>query len=115
MIYGDTISFSRDFERQQGARRILEKGVDQCQAGQPVVVGEIEDPALLKTAARAGVGLIAAPAVIAADAREHYDLVEVGQARGLRERVYILSLERRLQHPAVVAISNAARAAFAGT
>ena len=80
----------------------------------PQIVAEIEDPALLKTAARAGVGVIAAPAVIAEDAIDHYSLIELGGAAGLKERVFILSLERRLQHPAVVAISNAARAAFAG-
>lgn len=82
---------------------------------EPRVVAEIEDPGLLKTAAQAGVGIAAVPAVIAEDAIEHFDLVEVGPASGMRERVYILSLERRLQHPAVVAISDAARAAFAGT
>ena len=38
-----------------------------------------------------------------------YEVVVLGELPEVRERFYAISVERRLQHPAVVAISEAAR------
>jgi LysR family transcriptional activator of nhaA len=51
-----------------------------------------------------------APDAIHAEVARQYGAKRLGPAEGVRERIYALSLERRLRHPAVVAISAAARA-----
>lgn len=89
-------------------RRSLDQWFD-AEGVRPAVRGEFEDSALLKTFGRAGEGLYAIPAAVEGDVRRHYGARRVGRAAGLRERFYALSVERKLKHPAVVAISEAAR------
>jgi LysR family transcriptional activator of nhaA len=89
----------------------LRRSLDQWfeQAGvRPVVVGQFEDSALLKELGQAGLGLFAVPSAIDDEVRGHYGVQLVGRA-GVRERFYAITVERRLKHPAVVAISEAAR------
>jgi LysR family transcriptional activator of nhaA len=38
-----------------------------------------------------------------------YGVQPLGRADGVRERFYAISVERRLKHPAIVAISDVAR------
>ncbi|MEZ4402839.1 MAG: LysR substrate-binding domain-containing protein [Kofleriaceae bacterium] len=74
----------------------------------PRVVAEAEDSALLKAFAADGMGLVFVPTVIAAQVAQRYDLVVVGEA-DVRERFYAISVERRLVHPAVLAIRDGAK------
>jgi LysR family transcriptional activator of nhaA len=94
----------------------LRRSLDQWFDGQgvrPSVRGEFEDSALMKTFGRTGEGLFAVPTVTETDIRKHYGVRRVGRAEGLRERFYAVSVERKLKHPAVVAISEQARHALA--
>lgn len=75
----------------------------------PEVVGEFDDSALIKAFGQAGVGVFAAPTVIGTDVRRQYGVRAIGKAEKVRERFYAISVERRLKHPAVVAISETAR------
>ena len=75
----------------------------------PNVVGEFADSALLKTFGQAGHGLFPAPSAIENEVRQMYGVKVVGRITEVRERYYAISVERRLKHPAVVAISTAAR------
>lgn len=75
----------------------------------PRVVGEFEDSALLKVFGEAGRGLFAAPLATEVEVRRRYRVDRVGVIDSVRERFYAISVERRLKHPAVVAISQAAR------
>ena len=76
----------------------------------PRIVGEFDDPALAKVFGQAGAGIFAAPAAIETEVRRQYGVASVGRVEGARERFYAISAERRLAHPAVVAISDTARA-----
>jgi LysR family transcriptional activator of nhaA len=78
----------------------------------PLVVAEAEDSALLKAFAADGMGGLFVPTVIAKIVGQRYGLVEVAVVDGVRERFYAISAERRLVHPAVVAIRAAARSAL---
>jgi LysR family transcriptional activator of nhaA len=89
-------------------RRSIEQWLDHERI-RPKVVGEFEDSALLKVFGQAGKGLFPAPAVIESEVRSQYDVKLVGRVPGVKERFYAISAERRLKHPAVVAISEAAR------
>jgi len=75
----------------------------------PAVRGEFEDSALLKAFGGAGEGLFAIPSATERAVRRQYGVRRVGRAVGLRERFYAVSVERRLKHPAVAAISATAR------
>ena len=75
----------------------------------PAIVGEFEDSALMKVFGQAGLGAFVAPSAIADEVCRQYRVRVVGELPGLRERFYAISVERRLKHPAVVALSEAAR------
>jgi len=75
----------------------------------PRIAGEFEDCALMNAFGQAGVGVFIAASVIEAEVMRQYDVKPVGRVDSVRERFYAISAERRLRHPAVVAVSNAAR------
>jgi len=74
------------------------------------VVGEFDDTALLKAFGRRGLGFFAAPSIIAEEVCQQFRVAVVGRTEDVRERYYAVSVERRLRHPAVVALAEAARA-----
>lgn len=90
------------------ARRGLEAFFDRVQV-RPRIVGEFEDSGLMKVFGQLGTGLFPVPAVIRAEVERQYDVRVVGRVDGFVERFYAITGERRLKHPAVVAISEAAR------
>ena len=75
----------------------------------PHVVGSFDDPALMKVFGATGTGVFPSPTAIEADVVAQHHVHLVGRAETIRERFYAISVERRLQHPAVVAISRRAR------
>jgi LysR family transcriptional activator of nhaA len=76
---------------------------------QPRVVAEFEDSALMKVFGADGVGLFVGPTVVEREVCEQYGVQIVGTLSDVRERFYAVSVERRLKHPAVVLITDAAR------
>lgn len=80
----------------------------------PLVVGEFDDGALLKAFGRAGIGVFAVPSVIAAQAQKEFDVLAIGRTDQVTEQFYAISAERRLTHPAVVAIRNTAQRTIFG-
>ncbi len=90
----------------------LRRSLDDWFAGldiRPNMVAEIEDSALLKVFGQAGVGLFAAPTAVEREVRRQYGVRVVGRVEAIRERFYAISAERRIRHPAVLAISTSAR------
>lgn len=89
-------------------RHALESWFDR-HAITPYVVGEFEDSALMKVFGRAAGCVFPAPAAVADDVAQFYGGRMVGRADTVRERYYVISVERRLTHPGVVAMTNVAR------
>ena len=79
---------------------------------QPRIVGEFDDTALMKAFGQAGVGLFPTPAVIAEEVGHQYGVEIVGRTEEIVVEYYAISVERRLTHPAVVAVSQAAKQAL---
>lgn len=75
----------------------------------PRIAGEFDDSALMAAFGQAGAGIFSAPSAIAEQIREQYGVVEIGATDEITEGFYAISVERRLSHPAVIAISEAAR------
>jgi LysR family transcriptional regulator, transcriptional activator of nhaA len=95
------------------ARRSLDQWFE-SENIRPTIVAEFEDSALLKVFGQRGLGLFVAPSVISAEVQRQYDVKIVGRMENVTERFYAISLDRKLKHPAVVAISDAARARLGG-
>lgn len=89
-------------------RRALNQWLDR-RGLHPDVVGEFADSALLKVFGSAGFGMFMAPTVVEREVMEQYGVRAIGHLDGVRERFYAVSIERRLKHPGVLAISTAAR------
>ena len=90
----------------------LRRSLDQWFAARgirPRVVGEFEDSALLMVFGQVGMGLFPASSVIADEVQRQYQVRPVGRLDEVRERFYAISVERKLKHPAVIAISEEAR------
>lgn len=75
----------------------------------PHIVGEFEDSALLKVFGQTGLGLFAGHSVIEKEVEQQYKVMVIGRVERVRERFYAISVERKLKHPAIIAISEAAR------
>ena len=74
----------------------------------PRIVGEFDDSALMRAFGRGGSGVFPAPALIADEVCQQDGVRVIGQAGTVPERFYAISVERRLTHPAVLAILQAA-------
>lgn len=61
-----------------------------------------------------GYGVYACPSVMAPDAHRRYALRTVGTIPSLKNRVYAISVEQRLRHPAAVAICQNAKSEYFG-
>ena len=75
----------------------------------PAIVGEFEDSALLKVFGQAGTGFFAVPSVVEDEVAVQYGVEPIGTVDEIVERFYAISVERKVQHPAVAAICDAAR------
>ncbi len=75
----------------------------------PNIVGEFEDSALLNVFGFQGAGLFPAASVITREVEAQFKVRRVGMVPDVRERLYAVTVERRIKHPAVVAICDAAR------
>ena len=94
--------------RNTTARRSIDQWFE-AQGIVPHILVECEDSALLKVFGGHGLGCFFAPRVIATEVEQQYNVKKVGSIDALRERFYAISLDRKLKHPAVVAISEGAR------
>lgn len=89
-------------------RRSLDRWF-RAQRIQPEIRGEFNDSALLKTFGRAGMGLFAVPSVIAREVAREYRVRAVGQIPEIVERFFVVSANRKTQHPAVTSIWRVVR------
>lgn len=75
----------------------------------PQIIGEFDDSALMKAFGHAGAGLFVAPSAIADQVCRQYKVVALGRIDAVVEQLYAITTERRMTHPAIVAVSEAAR------
>ncbi len=75
----------------------------------PRVVGEFDDGALMKAFGREGRGVFMSPSVVDAETTAQYGVELLGHSDEMVEDFYAISVERRIKHPCVAAITQAAR------
>ena len=91
----------------QTSSNVLRRQMDQWFGGLhlvPNIRGEFDDSAMMKIAARQGLGLFPTPECIRDEVANIYGLETLGVAEGVKDRFYAISTERKLKHPAVLAI-----------
>jgi LysR family transcriptional activator of nhaA len=75
----------------------------------PRVVGEFDDSALMKAFGQRGTGVFIGPTVLEAEIETEYGVKTLGRTQEIVEEFFAISVERRVTHPCVVAITEAAR------
>ena len=96
-------------------KTVLRKSLEQwfeAKGIHPVAKAEFDDSALQTVFAQVGLGLVPVPSVIAEEVQRSYALQYVGRLPEIKERFYAISLERKIKHPAIVAILEKARETF---
>jgi LysR family transcriptional regulator, transcriptional activator of nhaA len=91
-----------------GLRRSLEKWF-QARGVRPRLVGEFEDPAFVSILALHGLGFMSVPSVVANEVVKRYGFALIGRTKECQQQFYAITAERKLTHPAVVAVTSAAR------
>lgn len=94
-------------------RQQLEGWLTQHQI-RPRVVGEFDDGALMTAFGRQGRGVFMAPTVLEAETMAQFGVELIGRTDELMEEFFAVSVERRITHPCVVAITDAARGRLFG-
>lgn len=89
-------------------RRGLDDWFDQKNIS-PNLIAEFDDSALLKVFGEAGKGFFPAPTAMKHQVETMYNVKTVGEIKEVTERFFVISPERKLKHPAVVSITEAAR------
>ena len=75
----------------------------------PAVAGEFDDSALMNAFGAGGLGVFPAPTALEEESRAQLGVTPIGRLEDVREVFYAITVERRLRHPAVVALAEAAR------
>jgi LysR family transcriptional activator of nhaA len=91
-----------------GVRRILDQWFDSLGI-RPRVIGEFDDSELRWEFGGTGIALFSAPLVLEPYLARLYNVQRIGRVPSAPARYYAISVERRLKHPAAVAICEAAR------
>jgi LysR family transcriptional activator of nhaA len=78
----------------------------------PRPIGEFDDAALLKAFGGEGRGVFMTPEVLEDETCTQYGVEVIGRAAGLIEEFFAISVERRVTHPCVMAMTKAARGRF---
>ncbi len=89
-------------------RRALDQWLDR-EGIKPNIVAEFEDRALMKAFGEAGTGVFTSPTAVEDDVVAKYGVRVIARTDELQERFYAISAERRIKHPAVAAIAEAAK------
>lgn len=80
----------------------------------PRIIGEFDDGALMNAFGREGRGAFMAPTVMEQETVEQFGVEVIGRTDELVDEFYAVSVERRITHPCVVAITDAARGQLFG-
>ncbi|MCG8672632.1 MAG: transcriptional activator NhaR [Pseudomonadales bacterium] len=78
----------------------------------PKIVAEFDDSALMKFFGQAGFGVFCTPSTIEQHIIQQYNVSTIGRTEDVGERFYAISPERKLKHPGVKHLVEAAKRMF---
>jgi LysR family transcriptional regulator, transcriptional activator of nhaA len=77
----------------------------------PNIIAEFDDSALMKSFGQEGFGVFTSPTLIEDTIVSQYKVKIIGRTSEFKEHYYVISPERKLDHPAILEIVTAARKA----
>ena len=92
--------------RETSLRRAVEQWFEE-QGVRVNCIAEVDDSALMKALGHGGVGVFPAPASIEEDLVDRYGVKRIGEAHGLKERIFAISRPQRREHPGISALLHA--------
>jgi LysR family transcriptional activator of nhaA len=122
---GKLVHLKKDFPRsldgapmllpsdESSVRRSLELWFER-QGLRPLIAGDFDDSALLQAFGQRGHGVFAMPTAIEAEVERQFNCSIIGRTDEIETCFYAITVERKLRHPAVVAIAEAARSQIFG-
>jgi LysR family transcriptional activator of nhaA len=78
----------------------------------PVIVSEFQDSALMKVFGEHGAGLFPAPSAVEKEVCKQHGVDVVGRLDDVREQFFAITVERKIKHPAIAAVTETARNAL---
>jgi len=78
----------------------------------PEIKGQFDDNAILKAFGQSGLGIFFMPAVIQEEVCRNFNVEVIGHLEEVKQKYYAITLERKVKHPAVVAICDTAKERF---
>lgn len=93
---------------ESAVRRDLDEWFD-AEDIHPNIVAEFTDSALMKAFGEAGYGVFPAPTAISDEVSSMYHASTIGEIESVREQFFAISPERKLKHPAVIALTEHSR------
>lgn len=90
------------------ARRELDAWFEKRKV-RPKIIGEFQDSALMKMVGRNGNAIFPVPKVVEREVCREFKVQVVGRTKEQIEEFFIISIERRLKHPAVLSIVEEAK------
>ncbi|WP_164008780.1 transcriptional activator NhaR [Pyxidicoccus trucidator] len=122
---GKLVQLKKDFPRslngapvllpsnESSVRRSLELWFER-QGLRPLIAGDFDDSALLQAFGQRGHGVFAMPTAIEAEVERQFNCSVIGRTDEIETCFYAITVERKLRHPAVVSIAEAARSQIFG-
>lgn len=89
-------------------RRAFDRWFDEIGA-RPRIIAEFEDSALMKSFGAQGIGIFPGPTAIEKEIVAGSGVKVIGRVPSVVERFFVITPERRIKNPAVMAIASAAR------
>lgn len=78
----------------------------------PLVCGQFDDSALMKSFGQTGLGAFFMSTTIEQEICENFNVRVISRVKEMKQKFYAISAERKIKHPAVVAICDSARSAL---
>jgi LysR family transcriptional activator of nhaA len=75
----------------------------------PRFAGEFDGSSLMAAFGQAGIGVFVAPSALESEIRRQYGVVPIGRTGEISAEYFAISVERRLSHPCVLAITRGVR------
>ena len=75
----------------------------------PIIRGQYDDSALMKSFGEQGFGVFFMPTIIEKEVSHAYNVEVIGRLTDIKQKFYAISAERKVTHPAVAAVCNSAR------
>jgi LysR family transcriptional activator of nhaA len=94
--------------KQNAVRQLFDKWCHDANI-YPIIRGQYDDSALMKSFGKAGFGIFFMPSIIEEEVKNSLDLTVIGRLPDIKQKFYAISAERKVTHPAVAAICSTAR------